>query len=70
MKMTRDEVQIVRPVVIGTVRAGELAAGEFLLYLGCFYLYLGGGRLAGDVGSEGVQIAVDTLVQRVELAAI
>jgi len=50
------------------VRIEDVGVGEWCLYRGCFYLCLGGGLLAGPVGSLAVRPQGGELVQRVEMA--
>ncbi len=69
-RQTADGVRSVRPVVQQAVRIEEMNLGEWCLYRGNFYLCLGGGLLAGPVGSLGVRPQGGELVQRVEMAAL
>lgn len=65
-----DGVRTVHPVVQGAARIEDIGVGEWCLYRGCFYLCLGGGFLAGPVGSLAVRPQGGELVQRVEMAAL
>ena len=64
------EIRTVKPVVGDETPGETLQAGEWCLWRGHYYVVLGCGLLAGQVGSREVCLPAGEMVRRVEMAAL
>ena len=61
------EIRTVKPVIGDEILGETLQAGEWCLWCGHYYVVLGGGFLAGPVGSLGVRLPAGEIVRHVRL---